>query len=99
MFTKFKYILTLLVPVLLIAVSSFDAAAQRKGKKKKKGVPTPEQVMQTRLMQHVGILAADSLEGRRTGTEGEKKAVHYITAQYEALGIAAAGADGYLQPF
>jgi aminopeptidase YwaD len=99
MFTKLKYIALLLLPVLFLAVISLDAQAQRKGKKKKKSTPTAEQVLQNRLMQHVGVLAADSLEGRRTGTEGEKKAVRYITAQYEAFGIPGAGSAGYLQPF
>jgi hypothetical protein len=99
MFTKLKYIALLLLPVLFLAVISLDAQAQRRGKKKKKIAPTADQVLQTRLTQHVGVLAADSLEGRRTGTEGEKKAVRYITAQYEAFGIPGAGSAGYLQPF
>jgi hypothetical protein len=99
MFTKLKYIALLLLPVLFLAVISLDAQAQRRGKKKKKIAPTADQVLQKRLTQHVGVLAADSLEGRRTGTEGEKKAVRYITAQYEAFGIPGAGSAGYLQPF
>jgi hypothetical protein len=99
MFTRLKHTAILLLAAILLAGISFDAQAQRKGKKKKKGMPTAEQVLQTRLMQHVGVLAADSLEGRRTGTEGEKKAVRYITSQYAALGITGAGTEGYLQPF
>lgn len=99
MFIKLKYITTLLLPVLLLAVISLDAQAQRKSKKKKKGAQTADQILQTNLTRHVGVLAADSLEGRRTGTEGEKKAVRYITAQYQALGIAGAGTEGLIQPF
>ncbi len=99
MFANYKYIVLVLLQMILLAAVSAEAQAQRKGKKKKKGAPTAEQVLQARLMQHVGVLAADSLEGRRTGTEGEKKAVRYITTQYEAMGIAGAGTDGYLQPF
>jgi len=99
MFTKLKYITTLLLPLLLLSVISLDAQAQRKGKKKKKGALTAEQVLQTNLTRHVGVLAADSLEGRRTGTEGEKKAVRYIAAQYQTLGINGAGTEGLIQPF
>jgi Iap family predicted aminopeptidase len=48
----------------------------------------------------VGILASDSLEGRRTGTAGEEKAVSYIESYYRALGIAGAAPGGsYRQPF
>lgn len=99
MFIRIRYYFTLLLSLVMLAGIVTDASAQRKGKKKKKGAPTADQVLQTRLMQHVGVLAADSLEGRRTGTEGEKKAVRYIVSQYESQGIAAAGREGYLQPF
>jgi len=94
MFTKLKYIALLLLPVLFLAVISLDAQAQRRGKKKKKIAPTADQVLQTRLTQHVGVLAADSLEGRRTGTEGEKKAVNYIIGQYQSLGISGGMSQG-----
>jgi len=38
-----------------------------------------------RLKQHIYILAADSLEGRRTGSEGEQKAARYLLNQYKQL--------------
>ncbi len=34
------------------------------------------------LQQHVTYLASDKLEGRRTGTQGEKLASEYISEQF-----------------
>ncbi len=47
----------------------------------------------------VYFLANDSLEGRETGTETEKKAARYIAKRFKNLGLQPAGTDGYLQPF
>ncbi|HWE99657.1 MAG TPA: M28 family metallopeptidase [Caulobacteraceae bacterium] len=51
-----------------------------------------------RLSQHIRILASDAFEGRGPATEGERKAIGYIEAQYRALGLQPAGdRGGYLQ--
>lgn len=55
-------------------------------------------VMQ-QLKQHLSYLADDRLEGRRTGTEGERLAMQYIQQEFQKNGVAAKGKDGYLQPF
>ena len=48
----------------------------------------------------VAYLASDELEGRRTGTAGEKLAYAYLSKQLENNGIRAKGENGsYLQPF
>lgn len=48
----------------------------------------------------VHYLADDKLEGRRTGTEGEKQAATYISDRFKAMGIIPKGENGsYLQPF
>src|SRR5215210_6655336 len=48
---------------------------------------------------HMGFLADDLLEGRRTATRGYDLAARYVTAQFEALGLEPAGAGGsYFQP-
>ena len=39
------------------------------------------------LKQDIGYLASDELEGRRTGSEGERKAAEYIICQYQKLEI------------
>lgn len=51
------------------------------------------------LKKHIGYLAHDSLQGRRTGTEGEAKAAQYIAAQFEAAGLQPKGTQQFLQPF
>ena len=45
----------------------------------------------------VGVLAADSLEGRATGRRGSMVAARYIGAWFAGLGLEAAGDSGYLQ--
>jgi Peptidase family M28 len=47
---------------------------------------------------HVQFLADDSLAGRNPGTPGFLKAVQYVEAQLEKLGLQPAGTSGYLQP-
>jgi len=52
------------------------------------------------LKNHIEYLASDALEGRRTGTEGERKAYEYIIAQFKNYGITGGAENGtYLQPF
>lgn len=41
----------------------------------------------TQLKTDIGYLASDALEGRRTGSEGERKAGDYIIQSYEKAGI------------
>lgn len=45
------------------------------------------QTRQQRLTDHVYYLAADSLQGRRAGTEYSRKAALYIQNQYEQIGL------------
>lgn len=51
------------------------------------------------LRHHVFYLADDSLEGRQSGSRGEQMAWRYIVSQFEKIGIAPLGTNGYLQPF
>lgn len=54
----------------------------------------------TNLQTHIGFLADDKLEGRRTGTAGEKLAYEYISKQFEEAGLEAKGENGtYIQEF
>lgn len=48
----------------------------------------------------ITYLASDKLEGRRTGTEGEKLAYEYLSAQFEKTGLIPKGdSNGFIQSF
>jgi Peptidase family M28/PDZ domain len=53
------------------------------------------QINSEEIKAHITILANDSLEGRGTGTAGEKLALHYIQTQWKQMGILPKG-DGKL---
>lgn len=51
------------------------------------------------LHKHLSVIAHDSLQGRDTGSEGQRKAGEYIIKEYKRLGIVSGIEDGsYLQP-
>ncbi len=54
---------------------------------------------ENQIKEDVAFLASDALEGRQTGTEGEKKAAAYISKRFEEIGLSKKGTNGYLQPF
>jgi len=83
--TRFHYALVVLV---------FLAACSPAAKLTKENAS-----IENRLRAHVGYLADDKLEGRRTGTTGEKLAAAYISQEFQTLGLAPKGTEGYLQPF
>jgi len=52
------------------------------------------------LKKHVEVLADDKMEGRETGTKGERMAADYITEQFIAAGLIPKGDEkSYLQQF
>lgn len=51
------------------------------------------------LQQHIQYLADDKLEGRRTGSNGEKLASQYIAGQFSKTGLIPKGTNAYLQSF
>ena len=44
-------------------------------------------------------LASDYLEGRETGTQGERKAAEYLAHRFAEIGAEPAGTKGFFQPF
>lgn len=52
-----------------------------------------------KLRAHIGYLADDKLEGRRTGTPGETLAMNYIESQFREIGLLPKGSDNYIQAF
>ncbi len=78
----------ILVALLLIANAVF-------AQKSRQDVKTMEA-----LKASVTYLASDKLEGRRTGTAGEKLAYEYIVKQFKKAGLKPSGENGtYLQAF
>jgi hypothetical protein len=59
----------------------------------------PEINQETRIKEDVTFLASDELEGRQTGTNGEKEAAKYIQKRFKELGLLPKGTEGFLQPF
>ena len=51
------------------------------------------------LQQHIEYLANDQLEGRRTGTQGEKLAAEYIKNEFSKIGLLSRGTTEFYQPF
>ncbi len=47
----------------------------------------------------VAMLSADDMEGRETGTPGEKKAAKYVADRMKEIGISPRGTDGFYQDF
>ena len=80
---------------LLLLISTVGTA-----QKKKKAQIRADNLVINALQNHIGFLADDKLEGRRTGTAGEKLAYEYISKQFEAAGLTAKGENGtYIQSF
>ncbi|MDO6807720.1 M28 family peptidase [Zobellia galactanivorans] len=53
-----------------------------------------ETITESELKDHLYTYASDEFEGRETGQPGQKKAVEYLKAQYEKMGIPAAQKNG-----
>jgi aminopeptidase YwaD len=51
------------------------------------------------LKAHIQYLSDDKLEGRRTGTPGEKLAMEYISNQFSGIGLLPKGTNNYYQAF
>ena len=77
-------------PILFLLLSPLFVFSQKKAELKK---------IEAALRTHVSYLADDKLEGRRTGTAGEKLAMEYIAQQFQTIGLEAKGTEKYYQPF
>ncbi len=58
-----------------------------------------EYVPENKIKDDVTFLADDKLEGRQTGSDGEKAAADYLVSRFEALGLETKGTEGYFQAF
>jgi len=79
------------VIVLMMLVVPMGLLAQKLSK--------ADKLLIQNLKGHIQFLASDELEGRRAGTPGEQKAIHYIVDQYQGLSIQPMGTNGFIQDF
>jgi aminopeptidase YwaD len=84
------------VVIILILLSHFSYAQGKKNKTKK---INPDTLIVNNLKDHIGFLADDKLEGRRTGTKGEQLAMEYISNQFQSAGLLPKGTNNFYQPF
>lgn len=54
---------------------------------------------ENRIIEDATFLASDALEGRQTGTKGEKEAAKYIESRFKELELLPKGTNGFLQTF
>ena len=52
-----------------------------------------------KMTEEVYYLSSDSLEGRATGSQAEKKAANYISEKFKSYGLIPKGSNGYFQHF
>lgn len=60
---------------------------------------TKVQTVKMSMKDDVSVLANDSLKGRKTGSEGERKAAAYIAERFKNMELQAKGTDGFFQKF
>ena len=56
------------------------------------------QITADQLKEYLSIIASDALEGRETGTRGQKMAAAFIAAHFQELGFKAPVNGSYYQP-
>ena len=84
---------------LLLLVSTI-CSAQKNKKAQIKAQQKADKMVVTALQGHIGFLADDKLEGRRTGSTGEKAAYEYISKKFEEAGLIPKGEHGtFIQQF
>jgi len=57
----------------------------------------PNPIDDTRICEHIKILASDEYKGRQIATIGEEKTIQYISKQFEEIGLSKPVAGSYLQ--
>lgn len=84
---------------LLLILLLFPTVVFSQSKRQKRIQKEKDDIVIAALKSHVQYLASDELEGRRTGTQGEKLAMEYISNQYKNIGLEPKGTNGFFQEF
>lgn len=88
--------------LLFLLITPFIVFAQSKKKKLKLAIEAQKKdsiTLIANLKKHIELLASDSFEGRRTGTNGEQLAMNYLITQYKTIGLEPANGNDYTQQF
>jgi aminopeptidase YwaD len=81
--------------VLFVLVSVPGAIGAERG-----AVAALESITESNLMRHVRFLSDDSLEGRASGSDGNRRAAEYIAGQFREIGLETGGTnESFFQPF
>ncbi|MEQ1797691.1 MAG: M28 family peptidase [Lacibacter sp.] len=80
--------------LLAFGLLTLSVSAQKKNKIAEKFSQT---ITAADLKTHLYILADPAMEGRETGTAGQRKAAEYLKQQFQRIGIAAANNGNYEQ--
>jgi hypothetical protein len=91
---------------VLVALGYFQAATvlERRAIAAQDPIPAaetaaPRYANRDQVMRDLGTLASREFAGRRTGTEGGRKARAWVVEQFKAARLVPAGSRSYLQPF
>jgi hypothetical protein len=79
--------------ILLLFGSTLQGFAQKAAKPE----PYAKTITAADAKKHLYILASPEMEGRETGTEGQRKAAAYIEAYFKQLGLEPGTGEGYQQ--
>ncbi len=84
-------------PLLLIAVLLGPPAAAQSGPPTKLAAAT---ITSSDILRRIGIIAADSMQGRATPSPGLERTAGYVASEFQRMGLKPAGEDGgYMQRF
>lgn len=94
-----SYFSFLFFTFFLIAQSAFAQDFGRAQSSDTIALRYSKKITEEDLSRYLHVLASDSLEGRETGKEGQRKAARYIAAHFDSLGIPPCNHGIYFQDF
>ncbi|MFA5556260.1 MAG: M28 family metallopeptidase [Flavobacteriaceae bacterium] len=90
-----------IISALLFSFFTGCTTASKKSEKDEKNplVKYMETITESELKTHLFTIASDEMQGRDTGSEGQKKAGRYLIEQYQKIGLSyPSGAESFYQP-
>ena len=78
-----KKIVFIVASTILVSCGSSEGVAQKKDYSKADVTKYMKTITSDDLKKHLYIVASDEMEGRNTGSEGQKKAGKYLIEEYK----------------